>query len=330
MDREVKYYVLNDKAYLTCKEPELRSYDPDKNIYTRTEQHEYSAPFPTDLLRFIYLEEAPVEKLVIHADKVLRTLMQTNDLACYGTVQSDLKRLRELHPYFRIVELEWQDILDEVKAGDMHDLVDAYTKKRISHIAANMDHEQRIMKDILYRVLDTDLSKKTTQERMKDYVEYCNSRYEYLIEFKELATQFEQTPHGFAVVLHPKTVFDVVDFALRLCIQRGERMRVCKNCGRYFAIEKSLKAEYCAIFPDEKGRSCRDTGAITAWTKKRENDDVYKNFRREYKKRFARIKAKTLLPDEFYRWSEQARQKKEQCDDGTITPEEFAAWLAKS
>ena len=107
-------------------------------------------------------------------------------------------------------------------------------------------------------------------------------------------------------------------------------MRVCKNCGRYFAIEKSLKAEYCAIFPDEKGRSCRDTGAITAWTKKRENDDVYKNFRREYKKRFARIKAKTLLPDEFYRWSEQARQKKEQCDTGTITPEEFAAWLAKS
>ena len=30
MDREVKYYVLNDKAYLTWKEPELRSYDPDK------------------------------------------------------------------------------------------------------------------------------------------------------------------------------------------------------------------------------------------------------------------------------------------------------------
>ena len=42
-------------------------------------------------------------------------------------------------------------------------------------------------------------------------------------------------------------------------------MRVCKNCGRYFAVGKTMKSEYCNNFPDEKGRTCQDTGAIAAW-----------------------------------------------------------------
>ena len=75
---------------------------------------------------------------------------------------------------------------------------------------------------------------------------------------------------------------------------------------------------YCDTFPDENGRTCRNVGAITAWTKKRENDDVFMTYRREYKKRFARIRSGTLLPEDFYRWSEQARQKKDELEAGEI------------
>ena len=45
--------------------------------------------------------------------------------------------------------------------------------------------------------------------------------------------------------------------------------------------------------------------------------------RREYKKRFARMKAGTMAADDFYTWSEKAREKKVECEAGKLTREKF-------
>ena len=50
----------------------------------------------------------------------------------------------------------------------------------------------------------------------------------------------------------------------------------------------------------------------------------------KYKKRFARINAGKLTKSAFYAWSEEARQKKEDCDSGVITAKEFSQWLKES
>lgn len=57
--------------------------------------------------------------------------------------------------------------------------------------------------------------------------------------------------------------------------------------------------------------------------------DVFKVYRREYKKRFDWIKAGRIEPQAFYAWSEQAREKKAQCEEEVISLEEFAEWLKK-
>ena len=44
---------------------------------------------------------------------------------------------------------------------------------------------------------------------------------------------------------------------------------------------------------------------------------------REYKRRFAWIKAGRISDSEFYAWSEQAREQKKKCDEGAITAEDF-------
>ena len=56
-------------------------------------------------------------------------------------------------------------------------------------------------------------------------------------------------------------------------------------------------------------------------------DDLFKLYRREYKKRFAWIKAGKISQEDFYVWSEQAREKKDACEAGAMSVEEFAAWL---
>ena len=42
------------------------------------------------------------------------------------------------------------------------------------------------------------------------------------------------------------------------------------------------------------------------------------------------VNAGKLTKSVFYAWSEEARKKKEDCDNGTITPEDFSRWLKES
>ena len=107
-------------------------------------------------------------------------------------------------------------------------------------------------------------------------------------------------------------------------------MRRCKNCGRYFAQTGRVSAEYCDRSPLDGQSSCRLMGAFQQWTLKQAGDPVFKVYRREYKRRFAWIKAGRISDSQFYAWSEQAREQKKKCDEGIITAEEFQRWLKES
>ena len=47
-------------------------------------------------------------------------------------------------------------------------------------------------------------------------------------------------------------------------------MRVCKNCGRYFAVAGHGGTEYCSRLFDSKGRTCKEIGAVTQWGKSKD------------------------------------------------------------
>lgn len=57
---------------------------------------------------------------------------------------------------------------------------------------------------------------------------------------------------------------------------------------------------------------------------------MFQLYRREYKRRFAWIKAGKITEGEFYRWSEEARAKKKECDSGIISLDKFKEWLKNS
>ena len=134
---------------------------------------------------------------------------------------------------------------------------------------------------------------------------------------------------AFTDVLYPESIYDVVDYILRECVKKEQPVRKCKNCHKYFAIRGRTDTEYCSRVIDGIGRTCRDLGASYLWEEKKKNDEVFKVYRREYKKRFAWIKSGKISQEKFYSWSEEARQQKELCDKGIITLDEFRDWLKK-
>lgn len=61
---------------------------------------------------------------------------------------------------------------------------------------------------------------------------------------------------------------------------------------------------------------------------KRRNE-IFKEYRREYKRRFAQMKSGRLDADAFYAWGAEARQKESACERGEISFEEFKRWLER-
>ena len=152
-----------------------------------------------------------------------------------------------------------------------------------------------------------------------------------LFPFRPLTTRFEPVDGDTcAPVLYANTVADMISFSLQTCVERSITVRRCKNCGRYFAQTGRISAEYCDRTPLDSQSSCRAMGAFQQWTLKQADDPVFKVYRREYKRRFAWIKAGRISDSQFYAWSEQAREQKKKCDEGIITEGEFQRWLKES
>ena len=81
---------------------------------------------------------------------------------------------------------------------------------------------------------------------------------------------------------------------------------------------------------DSKGRTCKEIGAIARWNRSNHDDDVFTEYRREYKKRFTWIKAGKIDSDISYAWSEEAGKKKVACEAGNLSLDEFTQWLKQS
>ena len=56
---------------------------------------------------------------------------------------------------------------------------------------------------------------------------------------------------------------------------------------------------------------------------------MLKIYRREYKRRFAWIRAGKISQEAFSAWSKEAQKEKEKCEAGEISQGEFAQWLKR-
>lgn len=292
-------------------------------------------PFPESLLALLYFDTHELDPLMKRIDKAIREFLPTADERYVTEVFTALDELASVHVYFELVRLEWHWRFAELKANSNENRSEWLPRKRITHIPANVEIIQRQIIDLFSHALDMDCGKGALPERLMEYYR----QYEKTRRFEDPSEpfQFERQSLSFEAVddktftdvLFPDSIYSIIDFHLRECVKRETRLRVCKNCGRYFAIQRRSNAEYCDRVLDEKGRTCKDVGAIALWTKNKSTDEAFKLYRREYKKRFAWIKAGKVLPAEVYAWGERAREKKAECEEGRISLEEFGTWLKK-
>ena len=288
-------------------------------------------PFPESLMSLLYMDIWELESITRKMDKALLSFYQSKDYNELQIVATGLNELAPRHICFELLRLDWLERLDMVDSTAPRDFPDLLPHKKISHLCSNIDTMQKQIKGLIAQALDMDGEKKSVSEKMVAYYNAEGGDTLNTFQFQPQTMNFEVIDRKiFAEVLYPRDIYDLINFHVRECVKREVRMRVCKNCLRYFAVTGKASTEYCGRICDSKGRTCREMGAINTWTQRKQGDEVFKEYRREYKKRFARINAGKLTKSVFYAWSEEARKKKEDCDSGVISPEEFSQWLKES
>ena len=288
-------------------------------------------PFPESLMSLLYMDIWELEPITKKMDRALMSFYQSRDYDELQIVAAGLNELASLHICFELLRLDWLERLDMVDSTAPGDFQDLLPHKKLSHLCSSIDTMQKQIKGLIAQVLDMDGEKKPVSEKMVAYYNAEGSDTLNTFQFQPQSMSFEVIDcKVFAEVLYPRDIYDLIDFHVRECVKREVRMRVCKNCLRYFAVTGKASTEYCDRICDSKGRTCREMGAINTWTQRKQGDEMFKEYRREYKKRFARINAGKLTKSAFYAWSEEARRKKEDCDGGVISPEAFSRWLKES
>ncbi len=266
------------------------------------DREEKSFPFPENLLRILYLDMWKLEPMFKEMDKSLLDFMREKEWQYAQDIISRLNELAQEHVYFEFLCFDWQWRLEETMRKEFKGMHELLPRKQLRHIPSDIDTMQKQIMKLFETVLDINKKKQPMGEKLELYFESAKLHSLSVFDFQSLQTCFERVGSGdYAEVLHPTSIKDFIDFSLRECIKREISMRICKSCGRYFAVTGRINSEYCSVTRDKKGRTCKEIGAIKLWNSTKGTDEIFKIYRREYKKRFAWIKAGRIAPSDFLR-----------------------------
>ena len=211
-------------------------------------------PFPESLLRLLYLDIWAYDGQIKQFDKLLMELYRTREEKCARQLLPLLDELAELHIYFQLLRLDWRARLREARRRNYENILDLLPHKEITHIPSNIHAIQNQVLGLIQKALDMDERKSSLDKKLEDYYAQGERDPLKVFRFQPQLMDFEQAEgHGFVEVLCPRSIYDLIDFSVRECIKQEIKMRVCKNCGHWFALTGRTNAEYCEVTRDSKG-----------------------------------------------------------------------------
>jgi len=277
-------------------------------------------PYLESLLSFLDLDCAQLERQLEEIIAIWERFFSTGESVFADDAMQRMGSLAARHIYFQLPYLQWfarkaEESLTPDMVAELHRLLE------------QLPVSQRQAQIFSEKVLDIDLVGRDTKRNTRIQYLFERPRDPSLFRFQTIPVSFGPVgSEACGPILLPDSIRDIIDFSLRECVTSGIPVRRCRSCGRYFPLTGRVMAEYCER-PNPDRKPYRNTAAVQKWTESRSEDLVFKEYRREYKRHFAWIKAGKLSAEEFAAWSKQAQVKKKECDNGEISLEEFKAWL---
>ena len=289
-------------------------------------------PFLESLLAFQELDCAEVTPILQSITDNWSRFIAEDDRAALENFKRKLGRLASIHIYFRLlyVHCRYRQSAMYIQ-NDRGSAEDAQILDELRQLPEQLPLYQQQIQRFFELVLNVDSAGREPQAQAAKNYFHDSPKDPDLFSFRPIPLSFEPVEPGrCSPVLYSSSIRDMIDYSLRSCVERNITVRRCKNCGRWFPQTGRVSAEYCER-PVPKGQQrCRDIGALKQWTLRQANNDAFKAYRKEYKRRFAWIKAGRITDQQFYDWSERARAEKDKCEQGLISQKELEVWLKES
>ncbi|MBP3854167.1 MAG: hypothetical protein IK990_00960 [Ruminiclostridium sp.] len=141
---------------------------------------------------------------------------------------------------------------------------------------------------------------------------------------------YHSVPLFMSVAYKCCTIHDMLELEFTKMLEYDIKIHRCKNCGRYFIVKGNYNAEYCDRIREGETHTCQQIAAQKKYEEKLQNDKAVSVFRKYYKRYYARKQVGTIKPDKFRLWNYQACEKRDMCQRGEITLDEFEEWLEGS
>ena len=141
---------------------------------------------------------------------------------------------------------------------------------------------------------------------------------------------FYHVPRFMAVSYEISSLHEMLDLEFSKMLEYGIKLHKCKNCGRYFIVKGNYNAEYCDRVRAGNSQTCQQIAAQRKYEEKLHSDQAVALFRKYYKRYHARSKVGTIKPDKFRKWNYQACEKRDMCQRGEISLDEFEERLEGS
>ncbi|MBQ9826438.1 MAG: hypothetical protein IJM61_04590 [Firmicutes bacterium] len=160
----------------------------------------------------------------------------------------------------------------------------------------------------------------------KDLSIFTDFAKKYSISESEARMIFVRPRHIY-IDYEVRTVADMLELELSKMIEENIHFRKCKRCGRYFIVKGNYNTNYCNRIADGETRSCQELAAMETYKKKVADVPAMAIYQRYYKRYKARERVNQIKKDDFNKWKYKAMDKREDCINGKITPEQFEEWL---
>lgn len=280
-------------------------------------------PYLESLLSFLEMDCTEWEPLIQQTCEDLEQFLATKDTACTDQMMQVLDELSEKHVYFKLLYLQWF-------WRKANGCIAPGMAEEMRQLPARLSLYQKQAQKFVENILDVDRVDRDVQKNVRTNYVFDQPRDAELFCFNPIPASFGPVGEDdCGTILYPNTIRDLIDFSLRDCVAKNIPVRRCRNCSRYFPIIGRITAEYCSR-PQLSGKLCRNIAPVQKWAKNSKKDLVFSEYRREYKRHFAWIKAGKISEEEFAAWAKQAKAKKHECDAEKISLDEFKSWLKDS
>lgn len=280
-------------------------------------------PYLESLLSFLEMDCTEWDPLIQQACEDLEQFLAIKDAAYTDWMMQTLGEFGEKHVYFKLLYLQW---FWRKASGS----IDSGMAEEMRQLPAQLSLYQKQAQRFVENILDVDRVDRDVQKNVRANYVFDQPRETELFCFKPIPISFGPVDENTCgTILYPNAIRDMIDFSLRDCVEKNIPLRRCRNCGRYFPIIGRITAEYCSR-PQPSGKLCRNIAPVQKWAKNSKKDLVFSEYRREYKRHFAWIKAGRISEEQFSAWAKQAKAKKHECDAEKLSLGEFKAWLKNS